>query len=340
MQPASESAAGNCPPLNAALRDYQRYPGKYAVARKEPAILFDSMRAVLQIAAGKSKGAGEADLQPAACFFVRTALMHPGADHYTQLGLPRNADAATVKEHYRLLMRLVHPDFSATSRSTWPGDAATRINLAYEVLASREKRIRYDETLTPPSAPQTGAPSAERQGGACESRSDTATRAGETPRGRLWHRRGARRRGNARRRGWGPRKLDTEAGGLHRAVLAVGGRAPARAASAVAAARSSRPARSPVHTCHVRRCIDSRCSPATRSIRTRRRHAASPCGCIDSAVGGHGSARPGPTTPTAHHRRAEAERRRYPGRSATAACHAFATGGERARGSAVEPVGP
>jgi hypothetical protein len=39
-------------------------------------------------------------------------MLRPGADHYTLLGLKPAFDSATLRDHYRMLMRLTHPDFS------------------------------------------------------------------------------------------------------------------------------------------------------------------------------------------------------------------------------------
>lgn len=139
------------PQLRAALLDFQQHPGKYSIARREPALLFASTRILLQIAAGRSGGEHDEALRGPACSFVRLALIYPGANHYALLGLGTSADAATIKEHYRLMMRLMHPDFAAASGPAWPTDAATRLNLAYETLASPERRARYDEGLSPPA---------------------------------------------------------------------------------------------------------------------------------------------------------------------------------------------
>lgn len=158
MQPPSERAAAGRTPLAAALLDYRHHPGRYSIARREPAILFASIREVLQLAAGKSAHDEHGALQAAAAFFVRSALIHPGADHYTLLGVGRASDEATIKAHYRLMMRLVHPDFSAATGAAWPSDAATRLNRAYEVLGTPDKRARYDEELFGPAAAPRPAP--------------------------------------------------------------------------------------------------------------------------------------------------------------------------------------
>jgi molecular chaperone DnaJ len=62
-------------------------------------------------------------------------------DYYDVLGVPRNADDATIKKAFRRLARELHPDVS-----TEP-DAAVRfreVTEAYEVLASSETRALYD----------------------------------------------------------------------------------------------------------------------------------------------------------------------------------------------------
>ncbi len=45
------------------------------------------------------------------------------------------------------MMRLIHPDFAAASSVAWPSDAATRANLAYNVLSSPVQRREYDGAL-------------------------------------------------------------------------------------------------------------------------------------------------------------------------------------------------
>jgi hypothetical protein len=144
--------------IESALIDFQRAPGRYTVALRQPAPLFASIRELLQYAAGRSPEDGASPpsgaVVQAARFFIRTALLKPDADHYALLGLQRGADAIEIKERYRSLMRLTHPDFATSpGGANWPADAATRINQAYEVLSSPERRRTYDEAAEPP-APQ------------------------------------------------------------------------------------------------------------------------------------------------------------------------------------------
>ena len=60
-------------------------------------------------------------------------------DYYKILGVPRNADEATIKKAFRTLARTHHPDAG--------GDEAKfkEINEAYEVLSDAKKRKLYDQ---------------------------------------------------------------------------------------------------------------------------------------------------------------------------------------------------
>src|SRR5688572_20375608 len=63
-------------------------------------------------------------------------------DFYAILGVPRDADEATIKKAYRKLARTHHPDRN-------PGDTASEqrfkeVGEAHSVLADPEKRREYD----------------------------------------------------------------------------------------------------------------------------------------------------------------------------------------------------
>ncbi|MGM9424841.1 J domain-containing protein [Hydrogenophaga sp. MI9] len=150
---ASTPAASWGDALVSTLLDFERTPGRYPQALREPRLLYDGAHAVLQLAVGRTvEGLStlgerqEAAARRAARFFVRTALLRPDNDHYTLLGLGRKADAEQVRDHYRLMIRLTHPDFEAGGEH-WPADAASRINIAHDVLASSVRRAGYDATL-------------------------------------------------------------------------------------------------------------------------------------------------------------------------------------------------
>lgn len=123
--------------LRQALLQFAEAPGKYAIRLRQPALLFARLTDVLQLAAQRQAPA-DADTArsvDAARFFVRTALLHPEADAHAVLGVEEGAPAALVKERYRLLMRLLHPDF-ASAQSAWPADAAARVNRAYDYVSA------------------------------------------------------------------------------------------------------------------------------------------------------------------------------------------------------------
>lgn len=155
MQEPASAASASSPALREALLDFSQSPGKYQVALRQPKQLFAALREVLQCAVARDGEAGGGNqealpLQEAARFFVRTALLFPGADHYALLGVERSADNAELKDRYRLLMRLLHPDFSSPGGDSWPADSAVRVNLAYDTLSSAVQRRLYDETFAHP----------------------------------------------------------------------------------------------------------------------------------------------------------------------------------------------
>lgn len=64
-------------------------------------------------------------------------------DYYETLGVPRTAAADDIKQAFRKLARLYHPDVAKDKVS---GEAKFKaINEAYEVLGDPAKRTRYDE---------------------------------------------------------------------------------------------------------------------------------------------------------------------------------------------------
>ena len=166
------------------LLDFHAFPGRYSTVMREPRPLFDHATEVLSLAAGRTIPGLPDDeellgrLREAARFFVRAAMLRPGADHYTLLGVAPGFDPATLRENYRMLIRLTHPDFAAGGGGAWPADAATRINLANDVLASPERRQSYDhaQPRKPQRVPPVTSPVAGRAQEAWEN----------TPPKRIW----------------------------------------------------------------------------------------------------------------------------------------------------------
>ena len=134
------------------LFDFESLPGRYPLSLREPRILFDGSRDVLLLAAGRPvKGLAfdlpdMSRLKRAASFFIRTAMLRPGSDHYTVLGLEHGFSENSLRLHYRILIRLTHPDFVGNGEA-WPTGSATRINLAHDVLSSPIRQAEYIRTL-------------------------------------------------------------------------------------------------------------------------------------------------------------------------------------------------
>ncbi|KAE8710558.1 Adenosine-5'-phosphosulfate (APS) kinase 3 isoform 1 [Hibiscus syriacus] len=85
-------------------------------------------------------------LGPTAIIIVYTSDWNQRrANHYTVLGVARNASSADIKRAYRLLARKYHPDVSKDSRAS---EVFMTIRHAYEVLSNEVTRIRYDRALT------------------------------------------------------------------------------------------------------------------------------------------------------------------------------------------------
>lgn len=171
-----------------ALLDFERSPGRYRVVLREPRPLFEHTLAVLQLAVGRSvdgladlahEPAQTDELKRAARFFVRTVLLRPGVDHYTLLGLAPGCEADELREHYRLMIRLTHPDFAAGSGEAWPADAATRINQANDVLSSFERRSDYNAALA------SAQPVASAAAGTAAASAKVAQKKPATPRSRV-----------------------------------------------------------------------------------------------------------------------------------------------------------
>lgn len=134
------------------LMAFERSPGLYRVVLREPRPLFEHIGSVMLLATGRPVAslpeatANAQELRRAARFFVRTVMLRPGSDPFTLLGLPPDFEVAQLREHYRLMIRLTHPDFGAIAEG-WPADAATRVNLAHDLLSSPEKRAAWANAM-------------------------------------------------------------------------------------------------------------------------------------------------------------------------------------------------
>jgi len=158
-------------------------------------------------AAVRQTGAQPRELRDAARFCIQQWCLVRGADPHRVLGVEPGAPPEQIKEHYRLLMRLFHPD-RAAGRETWTDHYASRINEAWTALSRTPDRARPDRPLYPRNVPVR------------DTRRPVAERAVERPRP-LSSRQPPGRRLRAQRR-WLPRLMGW--GGLTLAVMmALGG---------------------------------------------------------------------------------------------------------------------
>src|SRR6185295_17456279 len=82
-------------------------------------------------------------LQQAACAYVRQLFFRPDPTPYQVLGLDPGASLDSIKECFRLLMQLVHPDRQGEKRR-WPDACAAQANWAYSLLRDQETRHSFE----------------------------------------------------------------------------------------------------------------------------------------------------------------------------------------------------
>ena len=68
-------------------------------------------------------------------------------DYYQELGVPRDAEAASIKQAYRRKAQKCHPD---VSRVKGAAERFKRVRAAYEVLSDPARRAEYDADLRRP----------------------------------------------------------------------------------------------------------------------------------------------------------------------------------------------
>ncbi len=114
-------------------------------------------------AAIRQTGAQPQELRDAARFCIQQWCLVRGADPYRVLGVTPDVPPEKIKEHYRLLMRLFHPD-RAAGQKTWTDHYASRVTEAWTALSRLQDRAAPDSQSCPPYVPIQDAirPVAER----------------------------------------------------------------------------------------------------------------------------------------------------------------------------------
>ena len=85
-------------------------------------------------------------LRKAAAAYVRQYHFRPDASPYQVLGVAPDASAQAIRDSFRLLMQLVHPD-RQDARTEWPEAFAARANRAYATLRDADSRAECDREL-------------------------------------------------------------------------------------------------------------------------------------------------------------------------------------------------
>lgn len=134
--------------VRVALQIYAEPPAARGAAQ---APLPDGVLDALKLAAGSAKaqtacsrdcGVAPERLTAAAKFFIEQVMLTQGADHYRVLGVDPQASTAMIHEHYRWLIRWLHPDREGAG---WHAVLAGRVNEAYAELRHAGRRAAYDE---------------------------------------------------------------------------------------------------------------------------------------------------------------------------------------------------
>ncbi len=121
----------------------------HADPRRE-ASLFDA-GTVFKLALGRPvefsdpalKRVSAATLRAAAVAHVRHFHFRADATLYEVLGVARDATEQEIREAFRFLMQLIHPD-RQDARREWPDAFAARANHAYTTLRDAESRAKFD----------------------------------------------------------------------------------------------------------------------------------------------------------------------------------------------------
>jgi len=172
------------------LRRRFRVPARNDAQARREARALGNLEVVLRLALGVPVEFTDPALRgpAAAALLERDALscitrcfFPDDATHYEVLGLAPDASPEAVRENFRLLMQLIHPDRQGAG-TLWPENLAARANGAYAVLKVPETRVAYDSELaTARLREQAARGDAKSPGGSYASGRTTAYRRRSEP---------------------------------------------------------------------------------------------------------------------------------------------------------------
>ncbi|GAB2496106.1 hypothetical protein [Arenimonas alkanexedens] len=140
---------------------YYRAPTLLAMAAQRP--LPDDVIELLRLAAGDAaQAAASADasgesperVTEAAVFFVQQVMFAAGADPHRVLGVNPDAPPARVREHYRWLIRWLHPD---RNPDDWDSVYTDRVTRAWQQLRRSGALMGEGDNNSSETAPQADA---------------------------------------------------------------------------------------------------------------------------------------------------------------------------------------
>jgi ketosteroid isomerase-like protein len=105
--------------------------------------------------AAAATGESEAVLREAAEFFLLQVCFTPGIDSYRVLAANRDDATSRIREHYRLLVRWLHPD---RNTDAWQTVFLDRVNRAWRDLRGSDERALYDRHVFPPADADAESP--------------------------------------------------------------------------------------------------------------------------------------------------------------------------------------
>lgn len=79
-------------------------------------------------------------------------------DYYAVLEVTRSASEQEIRQSYRRLARLLHPDVNPQGEATAGSPDIRLVNEAWDVLGDPHRRAAYDRETRPAEAPEEGAP--------------------------------------------------------------------------------------------------------------------------------------------------------------------------------------
>jgi curved DNA-binding protein CbpA len=111
--------------------------------------LSDGVLDVIRVAAGDvaladevavQAGISRREVEEACLHYAHVVMFHSEADHFQVLGVTPDADEDLMKQHFRWLLKWLHPDRDPEG---WVSSYAERVNAAWNLLRRSDRRLAY-----------------------------------------------------------------------------------------------------------------------------------------------------------------------------------------------------